>query len=724
MGKVQVLDKHTAELIAAGEVVERPSSVVKELIENSIDAGASAITVEIKGGGVRYIRITDDGEGIAHDDVPVAFLRHATSKIRISDDLDSIATLGFRGEALASIAAVSRVELITRTAAEETGTHFVIEGGEQITYDECGCAKGTTIVIRDIFYNTPARMKFLKKDVYEGNAVATIIDRIALSHPEISIRLIREGKQTLMTSGDGSLKSAVYSVYGREFAVGMIPVDYTLKNIRVTGFISKPTATRPNRSMQVFFINNRYCRSATMQTALEQAYKGAIMVGKHPSCVLNVEIDCSAVDVNVHPAKMEVRFTNERPVFEGVYYAIKTALGSCDERREASLSPSRSQEEQRKLLAPPEKPLPVQTEIQLGADYSANEVPAAPVVPSSQPASHIKNTPNADANKPVARPLSGWQEKIAAAAVENQLASKKTSSSFHDSSEYLSASYGLSQNIHKKTTLPRTAKSYGIDISADDENDIASLSEQAVKDLNTEKAEVVSSENTEPVECIESARNVSEPEKTDNGTLSAEATEESSVKQDNFSLENCRIIGEAFETYIIVELGNELILIDKHAAHERLIYEKLISSQTGNAPQQLLEPITVTLEKIQYEILLENNELLEKAGFEVEDFGPGTVIVRAVPMVMCDCDISEAIMEIADNLTQGKMTTMTERLDNMYHTMACRSAIKAHDRSVTAELEALVRQLAANTDIRYCPHGRPISITITKRELEKNFGRV
>lgn len=689
MGKVQVLDKHTAELIAAGEVVERPASVVKELVENSIDAGAGAITIELKGGGVRYIRITDDGEGISHDDVPTAFLRHATSKIKEKEDLDAISTLGFRGEALASIAAVARVEMITRTADEETGTHFVIEGGETVTYDECGCAKGTTIIIRDIFYNTPARMKFLKKDVYEGNAVATLIDRIALSHPDVSIRLIREGKQTLMTSGDGQLKNAIYSVFGRDFSSGLIPVNYTYGNIKVNGFTSKPTESRPNRSMQIFFINGRYCRSTTMQTALEQSYKGSIMVGKHPSCVLNVEIDCSAVDVNVHPAKLEVRFTNERPVFEGVYYAVKTSLENSDERREAVIK-QRTPEEQRKLFAPPEKAAPVQTTL--------------PLVQSKTP---LRDNVAAEENKS--------KSQIAAKALLGSETEGSGSVLKLNDSGFGTQPAVYSASLYRKDVPkpPRTAKSFGIDISADDEFVQEKQREEAVPVIKTAETEAVVAPVLSTAEIKEEKNDIAEPQKE----------VEESVKPDNFSLESTRIIGEAFETYIIIEKQNELILIDKHAAHERLIYEKLISNGTGSAAQTLLEPLSITLEKLQYNVLLDNAELMSKAGFDIEDFGPGTVIVRAVPMVMCDFDIPAAVMEIADNLSQGKMTTMTERLDNMYHTIACRSAIKAHDRSLDKELEALVMQLAENTDIRYCPHGRPISITITKREIEKNFGR-
>ena len=341
MSKVRLLDKHTAELIAAGEVVERPSSVVKELVENCIDAGASVITVEIRHGGSSYIRVTDNGEGIAPDDVPTAFLRHATSKIRVGTDLDSIATLGFRGEALASICAVSKMELITRTADSDVGVHYVIEGGDEGVNEEIGCAVGTTIIVREMFFNTPARRKFLKSDKTEGNAIAAVIDRVALSHPEISFRFVREGKEVLLTPGDGKLRSAIHAVYGREFTLGLIPVKYSYNNVSVEGFVSKPVNSRPNRAMQIFFINGRYVRSNTMQRAPEEACKGAVMIGKFPACVLGISLDCSAVDVNVHPAKLEVRFTEERPIYEAVYFAVKSSLTEFDAPRDVELPPVR-----------------------------------------------------------------------------------------------------------------------------------------------------------------------------------------------------------------------------------------------------------------------------------------------------------------------------------------------------------------------------------------------
>ncbi len=687
---VQLLDKHTAELIAAGEVVERPSSVVKELVENSIDAGSRAITVEIKSGGVSYIRITDDGEGITHDEVPTAFLRHATSKIKTGDDLISIATLGFRGEALASICAVSRVELITRTADEEIGTHYVIEGGDEKEFDECGCAVGTTIIIRDIFYNTPARMKFLKKDVAEGNAVASLIDRIALSHPEVSIRFIRDGKQVLMTSGDGQLKSAIYSVLGRDFTVGLMPVSYTLNNVKVTGFTSKPAHSRPNTTMQIFFINGRYCKSRTMQAAIEEAYKGAIMVGKHPACVLGLQIDCSAVDVNVHPAKLEVRFTNEKPVFEAIYYAVKSALADSDTRSQLTIKNTGAQRDNA-MYAPPVRQTGEQSSILAGlpkqgvksTDYThnapKNDSRAAPAAAGAVPQA---------APQPVPTTQKAPTSAQTSVTPERQETSQRIT--LRDSGDYL---IGAEQKPYPFSPVTKTTS----------QNNRLLWENISQHDSVQNQPRVI---EESPV-CVPA----------DVGSTPAEATKP-------FDLPDYRIVGEAFMTYIVVETGDKLVLIDKHAAHERLIYEQLINSGSGRDPQLLLEPVAVTLDRAEYEAMLDNRQLLSDAGFEIDDFGSGTILVRAVPTVMGGAGISDTIMEIAAGLGTRVNAVMTERLYNMYHTIACRAAIKAHDVSREPELAALVMELIHNPAVRYCPHGRPIYIELTKRELEKSFGRV
>lgn len=641
MPRVKLLDKHTAELIAAGEVVERPSSVIKELIENSIDAGATFVTVEIKRGGTEMLRITDNGCGISSGDVPTAFLRHATSKITTGADLDAISTLGFRGEALASIAAVCRVELITRSAEESVGTRYLIEGGEEISNEETACAVGTTIIARDIFFNTPARMKFLKKDVAEGNACASAIDRIALSHPEISFTFIRDGKENLRTPGDGNQLSAIRAVYGKEFATGLMPVKYALNNVSVEGYVSKPVNARPNMSMQIFFINGRYVKSRTMQVALEEACKGAVMIGKHPACVLNMTISCAAVDVNVHPAKLEVRFTNEKPVFDCVYWGVKNSLSENDERKEMKI---------------PEKK-PVSTKPPLPTELTG-----------ATQTTIFKPTVEAE-NKTVNQP------QIIETMPENLLNRRSESVTVEDNPVQVIKS--------PVTVMPKVPF---IDIFPE-----RKAEEEIV--LPAVKEEVVAEK--------------------------IEQDEEST----GFEMPDYRIIGEAFNTYIIVESGKQLIYIDKHAAHERLKYKKLVENRKEPASQLLTVPLTVTLEKMHYNAILENLDVMEQAGFEIDDFGVGTVAVRAIPVYLVGTDVAGAIMEIAGNFGNKSDATITAKTDRMFKTIVCKSAIKAGDITNLDELAQLVLELMENPDVRYCPHGRPIWITLKKSEIERNFGR-
>ena len=566
MGKINVLDKHVAELIAAGEVVERPASVMKELVENCIDAGASTITAEIKDGGVTYLRVTDNGCGIAREDVPVAFLRHATSKVKLQDDLDSIGTLGFRGEALASIAAVSRVELLTRTSDELAGTRYVIEGGEEQACEDAGCAEGTTLVVRNLFYNTPARMKFLKKDTTESNAIAAVLDKIALSHPEISFRLIRDGKETLHTPGDGKLKSAVYAVFGKEFTEGLIPVEYEYSGVKVWGAVSKPSYARPNRSMQHFFINGRYVKSRTAMVALEEAFKGSLMAGKFPARVLHLKLSFGAVDVNVHPAKLEVRFINERPIFDAVYHGVKTALNRGDMPQVMKL---------------PEKP--------------KEKLPAAPQIPAAKTAEKPQKVVQ-ELISPISSPVSmrvPSQVKIVIEKEDWESTPQKSTSRIpilRDSQVVLDKQVEQEQPIREKEELSE-------------------------KKLNPE----ISIESDKEVQPLQTVR-------------------ETPVK----------LIGEAFDTYVILQRGREeLIFIDKHAAHERLLYEQ-IKKQSGEAfSQMLLEPIPVTLDKDEYSAVMNSLDLLSSSGFEVEDFGAGTVLVRSAPLSLGREDAASAVMEIA-----------------------------------------------------------------------------
>ena len=666
MSKVKLLDKHTAELIAAGEVVERPSSVVKELVENCIDAGASVITVEIRHGGSSYIRVTDNGEGISPDDVPTAFLRHATSKIRVGADLDSIATLGFRGEALASICAVSKMELITRTAESDSGVHYVIEGSDEVVNEEIGCAVGTTIIVREMFYNTPARRKFLKSDKTEGNAIASVIDRVALSHPEISFRFIREGREVLLTPGDGKLRSAVHAVYGREFTSGLIPVKYNYNGVSVEGFVSKPVNSRPNRAMQIFFINGRYVRSNTMQRALEDACKGAVMIGKFPACVLGISLDCSAVDVNVHPAKLEVRFTDEKPVYESVYFAVRSSLAEFDAPRDVELPPAR-----RVSTSP-------NMHEYSGVQIDLNNSMRARQSDSRMPAdSHEEVDERGTENQPY---------DLAALTVNDP---------------------GTVASAASSRPAPPVPPTY----------------EEVVRAAEPEIHGTRPPEKSDFLQISDNRSEYSEVETPKKQTLTGE-TENITEKNDSFILPEYKIVGEIFSTYILVESGGELILIDKHAAHERLIYERLLRQRENPDSQMLLTPIPVTLEKTQYDSVTQSIELLAQAGFEVEDFGMGTVLLRSVPTILSGDDAEGAFLEIAGQLRGGQTSVTTERIDWIYHTIACKSAIKGGDRNLPGELAELVLTLISHPDVRYCPHGRPIFVSLKQREIEKYFGRI
>ena len=654
MGKIQVLEKHLAELIAAGEVVERPASVVKELVENAIDSGASSVVVEIQHGGISFLRVTDNGCGIAREDVPTAFLRHATSKIRRPDDLDAIGTLGFRGEALASIAAVSHVELLTRTAEEFSGTRYVISGGAEESCSDAGCPVGTTILVRDLFYNTPARMKFLKKDLVEANAIAGVMDKIALSHPEISFRFLREGRETLHTPGSGDLKQAIYAVYGRDFTKGLIPVEYTYNQIRVWGYITRPASCRPNRSMQQFFINGRYVKSRTAMVALEEAFKGTLMVGKFPACVLHLSISCAAVDVNVHPAKIEVRFINERPIFDSVYHGVKTALSRGDETKTAELSKKQAGPLLRRPEPPVQTRLPETPVRRTDAVYRPE-----PQQPASVPSYFVQDS-GARRTAPVQQP------ETASVLLE---------------------------------TLQRTPRPAA------------------------EPVPQTPPEATAP----EAGAALSSPQISQNPDWNpspkpAESCSEMPLKTE--PEQEIRVCGEIFDTYILAQYGkDQLLLIDKHAAHERMLYEKLKAS-AGASAQQLLQPISVTLGKEEYAAVLENLPILQEAGFEAEDFGPGTILIRSVPLYLDAGSAAGTVMEIAGYLAEHRTDVTTERLDWLYHNIACRAAIKAGKESSMEELVDLVRRLQANPEIRYCPHGRPVSVKISKREFDRQFGRV
>ena len=662
MGKINVLDKHVAELIAAGEVVERPSSVIKELAENSIDAGATAITVEIKNGGVTFMRVSDNGCGILKEDIRPAFIRHATSKVKVEDDLDAIATLGFRGEALASVSSVSHLELITKAREEETGARYLIEGGEEVLFEDAGCPDGTTFIIRDLFYNVPARMKFLKTDMAEGNAVSNVIDKIALSHPEIAITYIKDGKNVLRTAGDGKLLSAIYAVYGRDFAKSLIPVDYALGGVHVTGFISRPENARPNRNMQNFFINHRFVICKTAMAAIGEACKGSVMVGKFPSCVLNLDLSFNAVDVNVHPTKLEVRFVNERPVFDAVYHAVKTALMNGERRKEAHLNPQ------------PAKPVKRVNPFELAQKVFRER--------DEQPAP-----------KPAQAPLP---------KVDLQEEKKRSEALF----EMLDEPEVSTPSLNHTAKLSDSAAPFG-------------------DDYRRRIAEKQAAKENEPVEEMQEISAPAEQQETANDPVqeTVQAIEEPKPLieiDENYY----RYIGEAFKTYIIIEKNDrELLLIDKHAAHERIIYEKLKQEKGSGYSQLLLTPITVTLNKIDYNAVIENLDVFAEAGFDIDDFGSGSIIVRSAPQYLPLEDIEPSVIEMAGYLTEHKKEIRSEKMEWIYANVSCRAAIKGGNRSTEQELIALAKQVE-NEDVRHCPHGRPVCLLLRKSELERMFGRV
>lgn len=636
MARINVLPKEIYQLIAAGEVVERPSSVVKEMIENSLDAGAKNITIEIKNGGSTYIRITDDGCGIERDDVRKVFISHATSKISKKDDLNSIATLGFRGEAMASISAVSKVELLTKAENEEIGTRYEIAGGEELEFDDAGCPNGTTIVVRDIFFNTPARMKFLKKDVTEGNQVAGIVDRMAISHPEISFRFIRDGKQVLITSGNGDLKSTVYSVLGKEMSDSLMSVDYSFNDMRITGFVSKPTASRKSRAGQYFYINNRIVKSKTAMAALEQAYKNTIMVGRFPACVLNIELNPAQVDVNVHPAKTEVRFANEKPIFDLVYYAVKTAIENDRTVKEVEFkeNPIYRQESKNVYLNNDNKSFQAKFDF-----FKKKDEPPSQQVIKTKPRENF------------------WQ--VEAPKPEYKIA---------------------------RDEKPKPRVDINIEYEEPEENSTAK-SKDAPKEQDIEKVVITDEKDNE-----------------------------------NF-IPNFKLIGEAFKTYLIVEIENELYFIDKHAAHERMNFERFKAQATVET-QMLLAPVVVNLTKDEFIAISENVELIKKCGFELEEFGESQIIVRAIPSLVDGDSVKDLMLEIAQKLLEHKTDILPDKIDWIYHSASCRGAVKAGDYTSRQEQEMFVKKLLSMPNIRFCPHGRPVFIKMSKYDIEKQFGRV
>lgn len=671
MAQINLLSKDISELIAAGEVIERPSSVIKELLENSIDADAKHITVEIKNGGTTYMRITDDGCGIAPEQVATAFLRHATSKITSKDDLENILTLGFRGEALASVCAVSKVEVLTKQREDELGTNYIIEGGIEKLSESTGCPDGTTIIIRDIFFNVPVRQKFMKRDSAEANAIVSIMQKIVLSHPDISFKLIKDNKVEFASAGDGQLLSAVYGVYGRDFAHDLIPVDYSENGISVTGYVMKPLYSKNNRSFQNFFINGRYVRSVTCTASLEEAYKNLVMQGKYPACVLMLELPPATVDVNIHPAKAEVRFSDEKVVFNSVYFAVKNALLASGLIYEFELKEEKKTEQYyRQKPFEPEK----------------FEQPEIPVISRPEP-------------KPDPNPRVLEETEVNVREEKNPVNNIIKPVSM---SEYAAV---------KTDTEPSPEKS---------ENEVKLSSAKVL--YNDKINIIVSPEDVESDEEQEQTEEFSGFSYISKSSFDKQVEKEPEPEPQNH--EEITVIGELFKNYILSQSGENMVIIDKHAAHERVIFEKLKADCTASDSQILMTEPEILLSDKECGALADNMEKLEQMGFKIDTSKSPFVKILAVPIILETLDIDEIIPEIAENLYLNKINPQTHLLDDMLHDLACKAAIKANDKNTVQELQVLAEQVFYNENIRHCPHGRPVMFILSKRDIEKQFKRI
>ena len=658
MPKIIQLSTHIANLIAAGEVVERPASVAKELLENAVDAGASKVTIEMKDGGMTFLRVTDNGCGMSAEDARTAFLRHATSKLRTAEDLAAIATCGFRGEALAAIASVSRIDLMTKTPSSIEGVSLRLEAGQIVEETEAGCPDGTTIIVRDLFYNTPARMKFMKSDTVEGSRVAAAVQMQALAHPSVAFKLIKDGKEVLSTPGTGKLEAAVYCIYGRECAK-MAKVESRWEQYSLSGYVSKPTDSRPSRNLQTFFVNGRPVKSKLLVAALEEAYRNQMMVGKFPACVLHLNLPANMVDVNVHPAKTEVKFLNEKAVFDCVHYGVLGALNKTPDRPDVQFK----------------KP-------------QVTAAPPTPVVPAAKPV-EIPSKPAAPAEKPAAAP-----------------AKKDTFFRTMTAEEYKTFSTAL-----EKAPQPRQEAAVAT----------AAKIERTVS-LPVRESVMVPAAKLPPMYKPQPKPEVKPEPKPEPIPEEPQEEMEQTVLDMPAEIE-WRMVGELYNSYIIVEQGEDAFLIDKHAAHERILFEKLKANQEKISSQSLLAPISVRLSPAAAGELLTNKDMLEELGFEIDEFGENTVLLRQIPMDLSTDAAHEAVEQMAADLLNGRREKKTTVRDEILHTVACKAAIKAGWKNDEAELLALVKQVMAREDLKYCPHGRPICITLSKKQLEKQFKR-
>ncbi|WP_338428391.1 DNA mismatch repair endonuclease MutL [Faecalibacterium taiwanense] len=712
MAVIHVLDKHTAELIAAGEVVERPASVVKELLENSIDAGATQVTVSIESGGVKLIEISDNGTGIEAEYISTAFIRHATSKIETPDDLTNIHTLGFRGEALASIASVARVELTTRTEVDEFATVYRIEGGEEVSREPGARAVGTTIRVKDLFYNTPARMKFLKKDSSEGTFVSDTVTHVALSHPEVSVKFIREGKLQYVTPGDGQLRGAAYAVLGREFSRDLIELKNQEGVYRITGLITPPKSCRASRSMQHFYINGRYVRNRTMMAGMEMAFKGTMMQGKFPGGILLLEMPADLVDVNVHPAKIEARFARENDVFDVVYHAVKLALAQPGTGERLFTFEADKKDEKA------EKPK-IDADI-IKNDVKNNNFTGLSAIIRGQADPGVLPQQHWEPAKPAAAP----QQPAPSAAMQIPTApSEPRWKGSAQNEDMLDPFVTLHSPKLETTKAPEPFRAAASETQLDVEPEFGETKLHSPQDHMAawNPAQEAPKEEPESAPCAETEPDA--PEAAEQETVLAEP-EQMNFDPTADQPEPLRYVGEVFRTYILAERGDELCLIDKHAAHERQLYEKLAANY-GNVPSQmLLEPAAIDLAAEEKQALLDNIPLLENAGLEIADFGGNTVVLRAVPADVEPQNAESLLVEIANKLLKGGHDALNEHTEWVLHSISCRAAIKAGDKSSPQELLALAEKILSGEVPPFCPHGRPCVLKLTRKELEKQFGRI
>ena len=712
MAVIHVLDKHTAELIAAGEVVERPASVVKELLENSIDAGATQVTVSIESGGVKLIEISDNGTGIEAEYISTAFIRHATSKIETPDDLTNIHTLGFRGEALASIASVARVELTTRTEVDEFATVYRIEGGEEVSREPGARAVGTTIRVKDLFYNTPARMKFLKKDSSEGTFVSDTVTHVALSHPEVSVKFIREGKLQYVTPGDGQLRGAAYAVLGREFSRDLIELKNQEGVYRITGLVTPPKSCRASRSMQHFYINGRYVRNRTMMAGMEMAFKGTMMQGKFPGGILLLEMPADLVDVNVHPAKIEARFARENDVFDVVYHAVKLALAQPG-TGERLFTFEADKEEEKADNSKKDADI-IKNDVKNNNFTGLSAIIRGQADPGVLPQQHWEPA------KPAAAP----QQPAPAAAMQIPTApSELRWKGSAQNEDMLDPFVTLHSPKLETTKAPEPFRAAASETQLDVEPEFGETKLHSPQDHMAAWNPAQEAPKEEPESAPGSETEPDAPEAAEQETVLAEP-EQMNFDPTADQPEPLRYVGEVFRTYILAERGDELCLIDKHAAHERQLYEKLAANY-GNVPSQmLLEPAAIDLAAEEKQALLDNIPLLENAGLEIADFGGNTVVLRAVPADVEPQNAESLLVEIANKLLKGGHDALNEHTEWVLHSISCRAAIKAGDKSSPQELLALAEKILSGEVPPFCPHGRPCVLKLTRKELEKQFGRI